>query len=72
MERIPTHGREAVVVFLDGDFQVKSPGTFVYCAVTGAPIPLERLRYWSVDRQVAFVDAQAVLDDFEDRRRAGL
>lgn len=61
MERVPAIGREAIVVYLDADFQVKSPGTHVFCAITGARIPLEQLHYWSVDKQVAYVDAHAVL-----------
>jgi hypothetical protein len=54
-------GGEARVRFLDGDFQVVSPGAFVRCAVTGAQIRLEDLRYWSVERQEAYVDAAASL-----------
>ena len=42
---------EADVKYLDGDFRVIRPGAFVRCAVTGAEIPLEELRYWSVDLQ---------------------
>ncbi len=53
--------REARIRFLDGDFQVISPGAFVRCAVTGQPIPLDELRYWSVARQEAYVDAAASL-----------
>lgn len=44
-------GREARIRYLDGDFQVTSPGSFVRCAVTGEAIPIEELRYWSVARQ---------------------
>jgi len=29
--------------------------------VTGRPIPLDELKYWSVDRQEAYVDAAASL-----------
>lgn len=54
-------GGEAVVRYLDGDYQVMSPGAFVRCAVTGARIPLEDLKYWSVQRQEAYVDAAASL-----------
>ena len=61
MERLPPQGREARVVYLDADFQVKTPGSYVVCAVTGTRIPLDQLRYWSVDEQVAYVDARAVL-----------
>ncbi len=37
------------------------PGAFVRCAVTGTPIPLEELKYWSVDRQEAYANPKAVL-----------
>jgi hypothetical protein len=52
---------EAEVRYLDGDFRVMRPGAFVRCAVTGAPIPLEELRYWSVDLQEAYATPDAVL-----------
>ena len=56
----PTAG-EAELKFLDGDFRILKPGAFVRCAVTGVPIPLEELKYWSVDRQEAYASAEAVL-----------
>lgn len=52
-ERPPSSG-EAEVRYLDADFRVLRPGAFVRCAVTGEPIPLEELRYWSVERQEAY------------------
>lgn len=52
---------EAKIKYLDGDFEVLAPGNFVLCAVTGMQIPLEELRYWSVDRQEPYVDAEASL-----------
>jgi hypothetical protein len=52
---------EAEVKFLDGDFRVMRPGAFVRCAVTGTPIPLEELKYWSVERQEAYAGPDAVL-----------
>src|SRR5207253_2934770 len=52
---------EAEVKYLDGDFRVLRPGAFVRCAVTGTPIPLEELKYWSVDLQEAYVSPEAVL-----------
>ena len=45
---------EAKVKFLNGEFQVLSPGDFVRCAVTGEPIMLADLRYWSVELQEAY------------------
>ena len=55
-------GREARIRYLDGDFQVISPGAFVRCAVTGENIPLEELKYWSVERQEPYVDAAVSLE----------
>jgi len=54
------HG-EAQLQYLDGDFRVISPGTYVRCAVTGARIPLDELKYWSVDLQEAYALPSAVL-----------
>jgi len=56
----PGHG-EAQLQYLDGDFRVVSPGTYVRCAVTDARIPLDELKYWSVDRQEAYAQPAAVL-----------
>lgn len=57
------HG-EAQVQYLDGDFRVISPGTWVRCAVTGVQIPLDELKYWSVDRQEAYAVPSAVLQRY--------
>jgi hypothetical protein len=54
------HG-EAKLQYLDGDFRVIAPGTYVRCAVTDARIPLDELKYWSVDLQEAYAIPSAVL-----------
>ncbi len=54
-------GKEAKVRFLDADFDIIEQGGFVRCAVTGHPIPLKALRYWSVERQEAYVSAEIAL-----------
>ena len=48
---------EARMRYLDMELQQLSPGDFVLCAVTKKKIPLQALRYWSVDRQEAYYDA---------------
>lgn len=53
--------KEARIRYLDGDFQVASPGSFVRCAVTGETIPLDELKYWSVARQEAYLNAAVSL-----------
>ena len=55
---------EATLRYLDGDYVVLKPGSFVRCAVSGRPIPLDELTYWSVDRQEAYVDAAAAHEAF--------
>jgi len=56
---------EAQVRYLDADFVVVRPGSFVRCAVTGRPIPLDELLYWNVDRQEAYVDAIAAHEAYQ-------
>lgn len=53
--------REARIRYLDGDFQVVTPGAFVRCAVSGESIPLDELKYWSVARQEAYLNASMSL-----------
>jgi hypothetical protein len=60
-ERSSPMAGEAELRYLDGDFRVVRPGAFVRCAVTGTPIPLEELKYWSVDLQEAYSSPEAVL-----------
>lgn len=50
--------RPASLFFQPNGFRVLSPGSHVVCAVSAAAIPLEALRYWSVDRQEAYASAQ--------------
>ena len=55
---------EAKLRYLDGEFQVLTPGSFVRCAVTGQPIPIENLRYWSVELQEPYASAEVSLQRF--------
>jgi hypothetical protein len=54
-------GKAARVHYLPGTFRLLTDGDHVLCAMTGAKIPLSELRYWSVERQEAYVDAAASL-----------
>jgi hypothetical protein len=56
---------EAQIRYLDADYVVVKPGTFVRCAITGAPIPVEDLSYWSVDRQEAYATAEAAFTAYQ-------
>jgi hypothetical protein len=57
---------EAKLKYLDGEVQVVTPGDFVRCAITGKAIPLDELRYWSVDLQEAYADAETSLKRCRD------
>ena len=54
-------GNTAKIRYLESDFQIISPGTHVMCAITGQTIPLDELKYWSFERQEAYVDAASSL-----------
>ena len=69
----PSGQGEAQVEYLDGDFRVTSPGSYVRCAITGEHIPLDELKYWSVDRQEAYATAQLSVEaEIKDRAARGL
>ncbi|MFC0245760.1 DUF2093 domain-containing protein [Falsochrobactrum ovis] len=53
---------QAVLRYLDGDFEIVKHGAFVLCAVTGVQIPLDELKYWSVARQEAYATAKISFD----------
>ncbi|CAM5190615.1 hypothetical protein ARD30_21935 [Bosea thiooxidans] len=61
VERLPPAGPEAAIDYGPGDFRVVKPGAFVRCAVTGAPIRIEDLRYWSIEWQEAYASPEAAL-----------
>ena len=54
-------GGEAMIEYLDSNIRVIRPGSFVRCAVTGEAIPLDELKYWSVERQEPYSSPEAVL-----------
>jgi len=51
----------ATLKYLDADYQVIKHGQFVLCAVTGNKINLDELRYWSVERQEAYLSAKEAM-----------
>ena len=57
----------AELEYLDGEYRITRPGSFVLCAVTGTRIPIEVLRYWSVDLQEAYAAPDIALKRFQDK-----
>lgn len=60
-------GKAARVHYLPGTFRLLTDGDHVICAVTGTRIPIHELRYWSVERQEPYADAEA---SFEAEKRS--
>lgn len=54
MNKYDPGGPEAKLQFGDNEFTILRQGAFVQCAVSGEHIPLDELRYWSVDLQEAY------------------
>jgi hypothetical protein len=52
-------GRPAKLHYMANHFRVLVTGDHVLCAESGAAIPLDNLKYWSVERQEAYATAQA-------------
>lgn len=56
--------RPAKLHYMMNGFRVLAPGEHVLCAVTSAPIALEDLRYWSVERQEPYASARIATEAF--------
>jgi hypothetical protein len=50
-------GKTAKLHYMANGFRILVHGDHVICAVSGAPIALEGLRYWSVAKQEAYSTA---------------
>jgi hypothetical protein len=60
---------EAQLVYECGDFQVVKPGDHVRCAVTGQPVPLDDLNYWSAELQEAYATPDDMIARLRELKR---
>lgn len=60
-------GGAAKLHYMANNFRMLSPGDHVLCAVTGEAIPLDDLRYWSVERQEPYASAEISVRAAEKR-----
>lgn len=68
-----TTAQPAKLHYMPYSFRVLVHGDYVLCAETGAKIALDDLRYWSISRQEAYVNADAsTAAEIKDRARRGL
>ena len=59
----------AKVHYGDGEMTVLRPGRYVLCAVTGRPIALENLRYWSPILQEAYFGPAEALARWQETQK---
>lgn len=59
--------RPARLHYMANGFRVLSAGDHVICAVSGARIALEVLRYWNVARQEAYATAEIASEQLAPR-----
>ncbi len=50
--------RAAKLHYMPNNFRLLSPGNHIICAISGAQVPLEDLRYWSVAKQEGYASAE--------------
>ena len=67
MNRMEREQGEARLRYLDGEYEILAPGAYVVCAVTGTQIPLDALRYWSVDLQEAYANPSAATRRMQEK-----
>jgi hypothetical protein len=61
--------REARLRYLDHEFEVLATGEFVRCGVTGDPIRIDNLRYWSIEKQIPYKSALEAFAEYRKRFR---
>lgn len=59
--------RRAVLHYDTPEYDVIEPGDFVSCAVTGKPIPLASLTYWSAEAQEAYIGPEEAMKAWLER-----
>jgi len=69
MDKMIQTPKEAKLTYTDCEFDIDVPGDFVRCAVSGAPIRLEDLKYWSAEFQEAYLSADHA---FERAQKNGI
>jgi hypothetical protein len=56
--------REAKLRYLDHEYEVLREGEFVRCGITGEPIRIDNLRYWSIEKQIPYKSAKEAFEDY--------
>lgn len=65
MNAFDPSGDLAVLRYGDSEFEVVRPGRYVMCAVSGAKIPLQALRYWNAELQEPYAGPKEALERYK-------
>ncbi len=65
-----SNARQARLHYGPNGFRMLAQGDHVLCARSGVRIPLEELRYWSVDRQEAYASCALAVEAITGGRPA--
>lgn len=60
-------GDQARLRYRQNDYDVVQRGRYVICAVSGARIPLEDLRYWNAELQEAYASPEIATRRYLER-----
>jgi hypothetical protein len=63
----PIAQKEARLRYGDGEYTVMKTGDYVRCGITGAIIPLDEVRYWNIDKQIAYKSPEIAFADLAQR-----
>jgi len=62
------HKKKAKLIYKHNSFEILENGDHVICAISGKPIKLENLNYWSVDRQEPYFSAVEANESYRKQR----
>lgn len=63
-----SNDRPATLAYGPNGFRIITAGSHVVCAVSAENVPLEALRYWSVERQEPYASADIATRRLLDRK----
>lgn len=61
---------EAKLIYGTPEFEIIKGGDHVVCAVSGVPIPLDMLNYWSVELQEAYASGALMTQRWVETHKA--
>ena len=61
--------KKAKLIFKHNYYEIVEEGDYVLCAVTGKEIKLQKLNYWNVELQEAYLSPIEVNERFKNQKK---